>query len=158
MSAVVRRRWAILAMTPLLAWPLTACGTAGGDVAKVDQVDVVGVWSNPGGATLYLSSDRGLSGTRLGKALLGGTMCPNDVKGRWSFHRPDGGDSSIADDVWTNGDTIDLDVGESVQHCLPAAEVRRDGDGLSLCLYEDPDSDCSEKELLRPQPKPSEDG
>lgn len=94
-----------------------------------------------------------MTGTRLSRAMLGGTSCPDTVAGRWSFFSaPDHLGGSGADDALTSGDRVALSIDGPKESCLLSAQVRRDGTVLSLCLVEDPDSGCSAKELLRPVP------
>ncbi|MEU6765747.1 hypothetical protein ABZ916_24915 [Streptomyces sp. NPDC046853] len=93
-----------------------------------------------------------MSGEKLHKALLGGTECPDTAAGHWSFFStPDAKGTSFADDDITRGDTIALDI-DAHDPCLLLALIRRDEQGLNLCLTEDIDSDCSAAELLRPRP------
>ncbi|MEU1229395.1 hypothetical protein [Streptomyces sp. NPDC005828] len=91
-----------------------------------------------------------MTGERLNSAMLGGTLCPDAATGRWSFFSsPDDAGSSFADDALTSGDTVSLSIDSPEDSCLLSALVRRDEQGLNLCLVEDPDSDCSADELLR---------
>ncbi|CAM5520958.1 hypothetical protein SAVIM338S_03937 [Streptomyces avidinii] len=98
-----------------------------------------------------------MTGESLTSAMLGGTSCPAAATGRWSFFSPpDEAGSSFADDALTSGDTVSLRIEDPKDSCLLSALVRRDERGLSLCLAEDPDSDCSPEELLRLEPAPPE--
>ncbi|MET7365711.1 hypothetical protein ABZS61_07750 [Streptomyces sp. NPDC005566] len=72
--------------------------------------------------------------------------------GHWSFFSsPDDTGTSFADDDFTSGDHMALTIGDQKTPCLLRAQIRHDGQGLNLCLVEDPDSDCSAEELLRPE-------
>ncbi|MEU1436374.1 hypothetical protein ABZ438_20110 [Streptomyces sp. NPDC005786] len=94
-----------------------------------------------------------MTGESLNSAMLGGTPCPDTAAGRWLFFStPDDTGSSFADDKITSGDINALDIDEPKTSCLLSALIRRDEQGLNLCLVEDPDSDCSFKELLRREP------
>ncbi|WP_234314214.1 hypothetical protein [Streptomyces sp. NRRL S-575] len=114
----------------------------------------MGDWTNREGARLHLSADRGMTGQGLHHALLGNTTrCPDAATGRWRFFSsPDEHGSSFADDALTGGDDVYLDLEGTNDPCFLIALVRRDEQGLNLCLVEDPDSDCSAEELLRLEP------
>ncbi|MFE1369741.1 hypothetical protein ACFW84_36650 [Streptomyces anulatus] len=59
----------------------------------------------------------------------------------------------MADDALTSGTTVALSIDNAEDTCLLSAEVRRDEQGVNLCLVVDPDSSCSlAKELLRRKP------
>ncbi|WP_329116317.1 hypothetical protein [Streptomyces sp. NBC_01465] len=136
-----------------LLWVCTACVSPGGPAAVVDQSELVGAWSSPTGAHLYLGADRTMSGTSMKKGLLGGTHCPDVVAGRWIFFTaPNEHGGSFGDETLTSGDTIALDMDAEDDPCLLSALIREDDKGVSLCLVEDPDSDCSAEELLRKEP------
>lgn len=91
-----------------------------------------------------------MTGESLNSAMLGGTQCPDTAAGHWLFFStPDDTGSSFADDKFTSGDYIALPIDDPKASCLLSALIRRDEHGLNLCLVEDPDSDCSAKELLR---------
>ncbi|MEU1116677.1 MULTISPECIES: hypothetical protein [unclassified Streptomyces] len=138
-----------------LAWACVACAQAGGESTRVDQSAVAGEWSNAGGARLHLGADRAMTWSHLKSAMLGGTSCPETAAGHWQFFSPPNAHgSSFTDEALTRGDEISLDVDGSDSPCLLSALVRRDGKGLDLCLVEDPDSDCSDEELLRREPTP----
>lgn len=149
------RRWS--ALVAALAWACVACADAGGDAARIDQSELAGEWSSPGGALLRLRADRSMTGESLNSAMLGGTSCPDAATGHWSFFSaPDEEGSSFADDALTSGDTVSLRIVSPKNSCLLSALVRRDERGLNICLVEDPDSDCSAEELLRLEPVPAE--
>ena len=94
-----------------------------------------------------------MTGESIHKAMLGGTSCADAVVGTWTFFSPpDDIGSSFADDRLTSGNHIALTTGDPETSCLLSALIRRDAQGLNLCLVEDPDSDCSAKELLRREP------
>ncbi|MFD7561223.1 hypothetical protein ACFV9E_42930, partial [Streptomyces sp. NPDC059835] len=57
--------------------------------------------------------------------------------------------SMFADDAFNSGDTVSLRIDDPKDSCLLSARVRRDGQGINLCLVEDLDSGCSAEELLR---------
>ncbi|MEU1436378.1 hypothetical protein ABZ438_20135 [Streptomyces sp. NPDC005786] len=134
--------------------PAAACADAGGEAARVDQTALVGDWTNHGGARLHLGADRGVKGQDLHHALLGGTtQCPDATTGHWQFFSsPNENGSSFADDALTSGDHVALGIEGTNEPCLLSALVRRDVQGLNLCLVEDPDSGCSAGELLRLEP------
>ncbi|MFF6995315.1 hypothetical protein ACFY93_10200 [Streptomyces sp. NPDC008313] len=133
-----------------LAWACVAC-TAGGDEASIDRTALVGRWTNGAGAQLVFRSAHRMSGTGLHDAMLGGTSCPDSVSGKWSFFSPpDDHGTSIADASLTSGDSVALHITTPGSHCILSAQVHRDDHGFNLCLAEDPDSGCSEEELLRP--------
>lgn len=91
-----------------------------------------------------------MTGVGLHKAMQGGTPCPDTASGHWYFFSsPDDTGLSIADGALTKGDTVSLDIDDPTATCLLSAQIRHDGQGLNLCLVEDPDSSCSAKELLR---------
>ncbi|MFE2093532.1 hypothetical protein [Streptomyces sp. NPDC059460] len=94
-----------------------------------------------------------MTGESLNSAMLGGTQCPDTAAGHWSFFgSPDATGTSFADEDFTSGDHIALTIDDPRTPCLLSALIQRDGQGLNLCLVEDPDSDCSAKELLRREP------
>ncbi|MEJ8639780.1 hypothetical protein [Streptomyces sp. MS2.AVA.5] len=65
---------------------------------------------------------------------------------------PDDNGSSFADDTFTSGDTVAFNIDKPNDTCLLSAQVLRDERGFNLCLVEDPDSGCSDKELLHHEP------
>jgi len=145
------RRWAALAA--MFAWACAGCANAGGEAARVGEAALAGTWSNAAGAHLRLEADREMAGEGLKRALLGGTDCPDAIAGHWSFFSaPDDDGMSFVDDQFTSGDHIALTFGDPEVSCPLSALIRRDAQGLNLCLVEDPDSDCSTEELLRPEP------
>ncbi|WP_405496466.1 hypothetical protein [Streptomyces sp. NBC_00096] len=94
-----------------------------------------------------------MTGEALNSAMLGGTSCPDAATGHWSFYgAPTAAGSMFADEAFTSGDTVALSIEDPEGACLMSAQVRRDGRGFNLCLVEDPDSGCSEEELLRLEP------
>ncbi|MEV7675828.1 hypothetical protein [Streptomyces sp. NPDC088752] len=140
-----------MAMVAVFAWACAGCAQAGGEDARVGEAVLAGAWSNAAGARLRLEAERDMAGEHIERALLGGTSCPDAITGRWSFFSaPDEKGASFADDRFTSGDHIALTFGDQESSCLLSALIRRDAQGLSLCLVEDPDSDCSAEELLRP--------
>ncbi|MFE5795966.1 hypothetical protein ACFQ8C_25790 [Streptomyces sp. NPDC056503] len=119
----------------------------------MDEAALTGTWGNAAGAHLRLEAHREMAGEGLTRALLGGTQCPDAIAGRWSFFStPDDDGMSFVDDRFTSGDRIALTFGDPETSCLLSALIRRDAQGLSLCLVEDPDADCSAEELLRAEP------
>ena len=145
-------RW-LSALAAVLACVCAGCAGAGGEAARIDQSALAGVWGNPAGARLHLGADRSMTGESLNSAMLGGTQCPDTAAGHWLFFStPDDTGSSFADDKFTSGDYIALPIDDPKASCLLSALIRRDEQGLNLCLVEDPDSDCSVKELLRREP------
>ncbi|WP_418955253.1 hypothetical protein [Streptomyces tritici] len=148
MRASVRRFSALAAFA---AWACTGYAGAGGEAARVDGSALMGTWTNAAGARLDLKPEWRMQGEGLHDALAEGTSCPETVAGRWTFFSaPDHAGSSLADGRTTSGDHVALMVDELDTPCALSAMVRRDGQGLNLCLVEDPDSDCSAEELLRP--------
>ncbi|WP_405789417.1 hypothetical protein [Streptomyces sp. NBC_01367] len=145
-------RWSVLIAA--LAWVGVACAPAGGGAARVDQSVLAGEWSNAGGERLRLGADRSMAWEGLNSAVFGSFSCPGAAAGRWSFFSPTEDGYSYADDAFTSGDTVSLATDDTQGTCLLSAEVRRDGQGLNLCLVVDPDSSCSTKELLRLEPAP----
>ncbi|MGW0785496.1 hypothetical protein [Streptomyces sp. NPDC002913] len=145
------RRWAALVIA--LAWACVACADAGGEAARVDRTALVGDWTNHGGARLHLGADRSVTGQNLHHALGGTTPCPDATTGHWRFFSSrDEKGSAFADDAFTSGDHVTLGIEGTNEPCLLSALVRRDKQGLNLCLVEDPDSGCSAGELLRLEP------
>lgn len=146
------RQWSVLLAT--LAWASVACANAGGEAARVDQSALTGEWSNSGGERLLLGADRTMAWEGLNSAVLGGSSCPNAAVGHWTFFGPpDNEGTSLADDALTSGTTVALSIDNAEDTCLLSAEVRRDEQGVNLCLVVDPDSSCSlAKELLRRKP------
>ncbi|MFF8603814.1 hypothetical protein ACF065_31330 [Streptomyces sp. NPDC015232] len=143
-------------MTAIFAWACAGCANAGGEAAHVGEAALAGTWSNAAGAHLRLEADRRMAGEGLKRALLGGTDCPDAIAGHWSFFSaPNDDGMSFAGDQFTSGDQISLTFGNPEVSCLLSALIRRDAQGLSLCLVEDPDSDCSAEELLRAEPTKS---
>ncbi|MFF9089131.1 hypothetical protein ACF1BE_22440 [Streptomyces sp. NPDC014991] len=140
-------------LAAVLVGACAACADAGGRTASMRESEALGGWTNAAGARLTLGADRRMAGTALHNAMLGGTSCPDAVTGHWAFFGPLGDANTVyADDSFTSGDIIDLDIRSSEGACLMSAQVHRDARGFSLCLVEDPDSGCSARELLRPAP------
>ncbi|MFJ8015565.1 hypothetical protein [Streptomyces sp. NPDC096339] len=143
------------ALVAALAWACSGCANAGGEAAWIDQTELVGEWSNPGGASLHLGADRVVSGRSLHSAMLGGTRCPDAMEGHWSFYSPVEGHITYVDAAFTSGDHVNLAVKGEARPCGLSALIRRNGQGINLCLVEDPDSDCSAEELLHRVPSTS---
>ncbi|MGW6055454.1 hypothetical protein [Streptomyces sp. NPDC055189] len=94
-----------------------------------------------------------MSGEKLDSTLEEGTDCPDTAAGHWSFFTtPDDNGSSFADEDLTSGYDISLDVDDAPEFCFLSAMIRRDEQGLNLCLTDTPDYVCSAEDLLRPQP------
>ncbi|MFF1711962.1 hypothetical protein [Streptomyces sp. NPDC058268] len=157
MNAAVRR-W--LFLVAVLAWGGVACVNAGGEAARVDRSLLAGGWSNAGGERLRLGADGSMEWESLNSAVLGGASCPEAAAGNWKFFSPpDEVGLSVVDDAATSGDTVALNIDGAEDTCLLSGQVRRDGQGLNLCLVVDGDSDCSTEELLRRESaRPTERG
>lgn len=167
-----------MALAAVLAWAGTGCGGSSGGTgvpagagagaasvgtangvpastrdAQADASDLVGTWTNAGGARLSLRADRSLSAQGVRGSVRGGTSCTDTLTGRWAFYGPSDAKGQARPDArLTRGGRVDLaDRAPDPASCTLSALVRRDGQALALCLVEDPDTPCSDEELLRPE-------
>ncbi|MGW2563842.1 hypothetical protein ACWCXB_32375 [Streptomyces sp. NPDC001514] len=147
-ATVVKRAMFLAAV---LIGACAACTDSGGEAPSIEGAALVGSWTNEAGARLTLDTDRQMTGTKLHEAILGGTSCPDSIAGQWAFFSPpDDRGTSHADHAFTRGDAVALRFDDQEKTCLLSAQVHRDEQGFNLCLMEDPDSECSAQELLRP--------
>ncbi|WP_223771052.1 class I SAM-dependent methyltransferase [Streptomyces huiliensis] len=144
-------RW-LVAVVAAVAWGCVACAPAGGEAARADEAELVGDWGNSRGTRLHLAPDRSIRWAEISEAVWD-PGCPDTATGSWEFSdSSDGAAPSLSGKGLTSGDELGLEAGVPTRgSCRIRAEIRRDGKGPSLCLYIDPDSMCSGKELLRPR-------
>ncbi len=105
---------------------------------------MVGDWGSGSGARLHVAADHSATVSGLDPATLP-SGCPTvATDAAWKLER-----SKTA-----RKDTFSLQLSpQASTSCYVDATVKRDDDGLNLCLVTDPDQSCvEEKELLRKLP------
>jgi hypothetical protein len=127
---------------------LSGCSSGGSDFAA-DSSDITGTWKNPKGAAFSFNTDGTFSAQGVTKALpLPGGCADLLGTGRWhlvDLSRPDTG-TGVGRSTWM---ALDPPGRQATAACGIQAGIRKDSEGVNLCLVLDPDQTCSDNELLR---------
>ncbi|KOU14103.1 hypothetical protein ADK52_37145 [Streptomyces sp. WM6372] len=122
----------------------------------IQQVELVGDWSNANGARVRVSAGHGFSAIGISDAVPD-YGCPTDMAGTWQFWTQHGPQASfVASDSATEGKSFVLSVNadSSTSWCDLQGQVQRDDQGFSICLVLDLDQSCTADELLRKDSTP----
>ncbi|QDY79976.1 hypothetical protein [Streptomyces qinzhouensis] len=147
-----RRAVRAAALAALLALASVGCDW-GIDSAPIDARGLTGDWANEAGARFAFRADGTAAGTGLHSSLPPKTACPDILSGTWEFmgievregeEPPQNPDGSLA-----MGDTIDFVEPDAGSACSVFLSAGRDERGFGLCLTEDPEISCTDRELLR---------
>ncbi|MFI2302879.1 hypothetical protein ACH5AL_29165 [Actinacidiphila glaucinigra] len=145
--------WSRTAVAALFWVGIAGCAGAGGPSSRIEQGELVGVWSNSAGARLEFGLDHGFSATGLNHALPYDGCAATVTAGRWQFYVPVGTSSSDFDasESATAGKSLSLKMSDKFDtfECDLEADIQQDSSGLNLCLVQDPDQTCTAEELVR---------
>ncbi len=150
-----RWRWVVLGAVALLA-PLALLSAARAglvgyqrpDEVTVDQSDMLGTWKDGYGMTLQLGPDRRATAD----GIPGTAPCERD--GTWMFYVRLESGTFVTERSATEGQVASATFGESVDCHFDLSVFRIHGEYV-LCTVEDPDSYCTDRELLHKTPEPN---
>jgi hypothetical protein len=120
----------------------------------IQEVALVGDWSDADGARVHVPAGHDFSAIRLSHAVPD-YGCPTETAGTWQFwtqHRPP--TSFVARDTATEGESfvVSVSADSSTSWCDLQGRVRRDDQGFSTCLVLDLDQSCSAPVARLPEP------
>ncbi len=127
---------------------LSGCTSGGADFAA-GRSDITGTWKNPKGAAFSFDTDGTFSADSVAEGLpLPGGCADALGTGRWHLVDLSGVDTGTGVDR-SNWMALNPSSKEAIAACGIQAGIRKDSQGVNLCLVVDPDQTCSDDELLR---------
>ncbi|MFD7731846.1 hypothetical protein ACFV6F_15845 [Kitasatospora phosalacinea] len=153
-AAPVRWRWVVLGVAALLApMALLTAARAGlvgyqrPDEVVVGRSDMLGTWKDGYGMTLYLGPDHRATAD----GIPGTALCERD--GTWMFYVRRESGAFVSDRSAVEGQVASAAFGESSDCAFELSVFRIHGEYV-LCTVDDPDSYCTDRELLHKTPEP----
>ncbi|MFJ5886370.1 hypothetical protein [Kitasatospora cineracea] len=156
----VRWRWAVpvvVVLIVVLLEPLAfiAAGCVGlvlghqrPDEVTVGQRDMLGTWKDGYGMTLHLGPDHQATAD----GIPGRAPCEHD--GTWMFYVRHESGTFVSERSATEGQVASATFGKSVGCYFELSVFRIHGEYV-LCTVDDPDSYCTDRELLHKTPEPN---
>ncbi|MCG6499641.1 hypothetical protein [Kitasatospora sp. A2-31] len=146
--SVAARPSGLALMLGLAGLLMSGC-SAGGSSFEASQDDILGTWTNQKGAHLVIESGGTFRSERIIKVVSLRDGCAQALTvGKWLLM---GDQTHVASSSDPKGSTISLmpSGDRELLACSIEASVKKDGDGINLCLVKDPDQTCGDEELLR---------